>query len=98
MNDNLGCGRHTEIQPPSNVKHMKPLLDSDCCLSIRDVADELLINRETVRLIVNGVLRLQKLCAKFVSKNLIEEQKKRQLMFAVIGLKQLGQKTFSNVW
>ncbi len=78
VNNDLGHGRHTETWTPSNVKRVKQL-DSNCLLSIRDVADELSINCETVRLIVKDELHLQKLCAKLVPKNLTEEQKKRQV-------------------
>ncbi len=52
VNDDLMCGQHIETRIPSNVKHVKQLLDSDRHLSIRDVTDELLINFETIRLIV----------------------------------------------
>ncbi len=76
MNNDPGCGRHIETRTPSNVECVKQLLDSDYCLSIRDVADELSINRKTVRLIVKDKLCLRKLCAKLVPTNLTEEQKK----------------------
>ncbi len=79
VNNDLGCGRHTETITPSNVKCVKQLLDSDHCLSIRDVADELLINCKTVCLIVKDELHLWKLCAELVSKNLTKEQKKRRV-------------------
>ncbi len=52
MNDDLAHGWHIETQTPSNAERVKQLLDSDCCLSIRDVADKLSINFETVCLIV----------------------------------------------
>ncbi len=84
-------GWHIETQTPSNVECVKQLFNLDNYLSIRNVADELSINHETVCLIVKDELRLWKLCAKLVPKNF-------ELMFAMIGLKQLSQKTFSNLW
>ncbi len=79
VNDDPGQGGHFKTRIPSNVERVKQVLDSDCHLSISDVADELLINCETVRLIVKDKLRLWKLCAKLVPKNLTEEQKKHQV-------------------
>ncbi len=38
VNDNPGHGRHIETRTPSNID-VKQLLDSDCHLSIRDVAE-----------------------------------------------------------
>ncbi len=76
VNDCLGCGKHNETRTPSNVERVKQLLHSHRRLSIRDVADELSINCETVCLIVKEEFCLQNLCAKLVPKNLTEEQKK----------------------
>ncbi len=80
VNDDLVYGQHTETRTPSIVEHVNQLLDSDHCLSIRDVAHKLSINCETIRLIVKDEeLLLQKLCAKLVPKNLIVEKKKQRL-------------------
>ncbi len=49
-----------------------------CCLFDRDVTDELLVNCETIPLIVNNELHLWKFCAKLIPKNLIKEQKKHR--------------------
>ncbi len=67
-----------ETQTPSNIICVKQLLDSDCNLSIKDVPYELSINSETVCLIVKDDLRLWKLCAKLIPRNLTKEQKKRR--------------------
>ncbi len=73
MNDDSGCSRHIETRITSNVKCVKQLLNSNYHLSIRAVADELSINREIVRLIVKDELRMRKLSAKLVPKNLTKE-------------------------
>ncbi len=62
VNDDLGHGRHTETRTPFNIERVRQLLDSDRCLSIKDVTDKLLINCETVRLIVKDELVPWKLC------------------------------------
>ncbi len=78
VNDDVGHGYHNETRIPSNVERVKQLLNLDCCLSIRDITDKASINPETIRLIVKDKLRLRKLYAKLVRKNLTEEQKTRQ--------------------
>ncbi len=35
VNDNTGCGRHTETRTPSNVEFVKQLLDSDYHLTLK---------------------------------------------------------------
>ncbi len=77
-NDDPVHGRHNETQTLSNVERVKQPLNSNRHLSIRDVADKLLIDRKTVCLIVKDELCLQKLCAKLVPKNITEEWKKRR--------------------
>ncbi len=98
MNENPGHGRHIEIWTPSNIERMKQLLDLGHRLFIRDVAYELSINHETVHLIVKDELHLQKLCANLFRRIVPRNRRNVELMFAVIGSKQLSQKTFSNVW
>ncbi len=44
MNDDPGYGQHNETRTPTNVECLKQLLDSDGCLSIRDVANKLSIH------------------------------------------------------
>jgi hypothetical protein len=50
-----------------------------CRWSLRMVADELNINKKTIHQILHEDLRKMKMCAKFVSHRLTDEQKKRRL-------------------
>jgi len=48
-------------------------------LTVRSIAEQVNINRETARKILTGDLDMRKVCAKMVSKELTEEQKQRRV-------------------
>jgi histone-lysine N-methyltransferase SETMAR len=79
VNDDARSGRPSTAQTDDNVKNVKELVRSDRRLTVRFVADQLNLNRETVRLILTENLNMRKVCAKMVPKNLSEEQKERRL-------------------
>ena len=49
-------------------------------LTVRSIAEQVNIDRETVREILTEDLGMRKVCAKMVPKELTEEQKQRQLL------------------
>ena len=49
-------------------------------LTVRNIAEQVNIDRETVRKILTEDLDMRKVCAKMVPKELIEEQKERRVL------------------
>jgi histone-lysine N-methyltransferase SETMAR len=63
------------MKTDENVGKVRTLVRNDRRLSIRIVAEELNVDKETVRQILTENLKMKKLCAKMVPKNLSEDQK-----------------------
>jgi len=63
----------------ANVDRLRNLLRSDRRLGGRVIAEELTMNRETVRQIVKGYLGIRKISAKMVPRILTHDQKERRL-------------------
>ena len=51
----------------------------NCGLTVRSIAEQVNINRETVRKILTEDLEMRKVCAKMVPKELTEEQEQRRV-------------------
>jgi GH24 family phage-related lysozyme (muramidase) len=54
---------------------VREIVRADRRLTVRMIADEVNINRETLRLILTEELGMRKICAKMVPKNLTEQQR-----------------------
>ncbi len=67
--------RLVEVRTDANVQRVCTLICQDHRLTVRLLADELNMNRETVRQILIEDLRMKKLCTKMAPKNLLEEWK-----------------------
>ena len=63
----------------ANVDRVQTLLRSDRGLGVREIAEELNMNRETVRQIVREDLGMRKFSAKMVPQVLTHDQKQRRL-------------------
>jgi len=63
----------------ANVDRVRTLVRSDRRLGVRVIAEELNMNRETVRQIVNEDLGMRKFSAKMVPQILTHDKKQRQL-------------------
>jgi hypothetical protein len=63
------------MKTDENVDKVRTLVRNDRRLSIRIVAFELTVDKETVRQILTENLKMKKVCAKMVPKNLSEDQK-----------------------
>ncbi|VVC36258.1 Winged helix-turn-helix DNA-binding domain [Cinara cedri] len=62
--------RPVEVRTDNNVQRVRTLVHQDRRLTVRMLADELNLKRETVRKILTDDLSMKKLCAKMVPKNL----------------------------
>jgi histone-lysine N-methyltransferase SETMAR len=63
------------MKTDENVDKVRTLVRNDRRLSIRMIAEELNVDKETVRQILTENLKMKKACAKMVPKNLSEDQK-----------------------
>nr|XP_027310934.1 protein GVQW3-like [Anas platyrhynchos] len=72
-NDRSGCPSTSKTN--ENVSQVKNLLNRDCRMSIRMIADDLSIPQTQVFEMVKENLAMRKVCAKFVPRVLSEDQK-----------------------
>jgi len=79
IEDDPGSGRPTECSNDNNVKNISQLLLQNRHLSLRMLADEVNIGKDTVRNIVVEDLRKRKICSHFVPHSLTPEQKDRRI-------------------
>lgn len=82
VKDELRSGRPVEIRTDNNVQRVCARVHQDRRLTVRMLAEELNLNRETVRKILTEDLSMKKLCAKMVPKNLSVEQKHERMAIA----------------
>ena len=79
IEDDPSSGRPTECLNDSNVEKISQLLLQNRYLSLRMLADEVNIIKDTVRNIVVEDLRKRKICSRFVPRSLTPEQKDRRI-------------------
>lgn len=89
VEDEARSGRPVEVRTDSNAQRVRTLIRQDRRLTIRMLAQELNMNRETVRKILREDFHMRKLCAKMVPKNLTEEQKEHRASVAEDCLQQV---------
>jgi hypothetical protein len=75
VEDDERPGRPVSMKTDENVDKVRTLVRNDCHLSIRMIAEELNVDKETVRQILTENLKMKEVCAKMVPKNLSEDQK-----------------------
>ncbi|XP_052748163.1 protein GVQW3-like [Galleria mellonella] len=90
VEDEARSGRPVEVRTDTNAQRVRALIREDRRLTVRMLASELGMNRETVRQILTDDFRMRKLCAKMVPKNLSEEQKQHRMTVAEDCLEQVG--------
>jgi len=76
--DDPGSGRPTECRNDNNVEKISQLLLQNRHLSLRMLAEEVNIGKDTVRKIVIEDLRKRKICSRFIPHSLTPEQKDRR--------------------
>jgi orotate phosphoribosyltransferase-like protein len=75
VEDDERSGRPVTMKTDKNVDKVRTLVRNDRRLSIGMIAEELNVDKETVRQILTENLKMKKVCAKMVPKNLSEDQK-----------------------
>ena len=78
IEDDPRSGRPTECRNDNNVEKISQLLLQNRHLSLRMLADEVNIDKDTVRKIVVEDLRKQNICSRFVPQSFTPEQKDRR--------------------
>ena len=79
MEDDAKPGRSCRVKTDANIEKVRELVRTDRRLTIRMMADQLGINKESVRSILVDNLGMRKVCAKMVRRLLLEDQKTRRL-------------------
>ena len=75
VTDEERSGRPATSRTEENIAKIRQIVREDRRLAVRSIAEQVNIDRETVRIIVTEVLDVRKVCAKMVPKELTEEQK-----------------------
>ena len=79
VEDDPKSGRPCTSTTDTNIKKVRQLVRSDRRVTIRVIANELGMDKETVRTILVDTLSVRKVCAKMVPSLLTEEQKAQRL-------------------
>ena len=77
--DDLKSGRPCTSTIDTNIKKVQQLVCSDHCLTISVTANEIGMDKKTIRTILVDTLGMQKVCAKIVPRLLTEKQKAQRL-------------------
>lgn len=81
IRDDARSGRPVTHRTDENIKKVKDLVCSNRQLTVRMMAEELNLDKETVRLILKENLNMRKVSAKVISGILKDEPKPRKLDF-----------------
>jgi hypothetical protein len=79
LQDDLRNGLPSTSRNADTIAIVCQIVTRDRPLAIRTVSDELNINKETIRQILQEDLRKTKICAKFIPHSLTDEPKQRRL-------------------
>ena len=79
VEDGTKSGRPCTSTTDTNIEKVQQLVRSDRRLTIRIIANEVGMDKETIHTILVDTLGMRKVCAKMVPKLLIEEQKAQRL-------------------
>ena len=77
VTDEERSGRPATSRTEENITKVR--LRENRRLTVRSIAEQVNIDRETVRIILTEDLDMRKVCAKVVPKELTEEQKQRRI-------------------
>ena len=78
VTDEERSGRAATCRTEENIANVRQIVRENRRLTVRSIAEQVNIDRETVRKILTD-LNMRKLCAKMVPKELTEEQKQRRV-------------------
>jgi len=76
--DEERSGRPATSKTEANIGKVRQILRENRRLTVRSIAEQVMIERETVRKILTEDLDMSKVCAKMVPKELTKEQKQRR--------------------
>ena len=76
--DDERCGKSKEVRTPELIGQIKNFMDKGRCVSIETISAQFDISVGTVHTIIREELKMRKICAKFVSRLLREDQKERR--------------------
>ena len=79
VEDDPRSGRPSTSRTADNIERVKQMVRAECRLTVRMIAEELSINKDTVWSIVTENLEMCKVCAKMVPKLLVEDQKQQRI-------------------
>jgi len=79
VTDEERSGRPATSRTEENIAKSRQTVRENLWLTVRSIAKQVNIDRETVRKILTEDLDMRKVCAKMVSKELTEEQKQRRV-------------------
>ena len=79
VTDEERSGRPATNRTEENIAKVRHILRENRRLTVRSIAEQVNIDRETVRKILTEDLDMRKVCAKMVPKELTEEQKQRRV-------------------
>ena len=77
VTDEERSGRPATSRTEGSIEKVRQILRENRQLTVRKIAEQVNIERETVRKILTEDLGMRKVCAKMVPKELTEEQKQR---------------------
>jgi len=77
VTDEERSGRPATSRTEENIIKVRQIVHENCQMTVRSIAEQVNMDRETVRKILTDDLDMRKVCAKMVSKELTEEQKQR---------------------
>ena len=72
-------GRSATCRTEENVTKVRQIMHENRWLNARSIAEQVNIDRQTVKKILTKDLDMKKVCAKMVPKELTEEQKQRRV-------------------
>jgi len=79
VTDEERSGRPATSRTEENIAKFRQILRENHRLTVRSIAEQVNIDRGTVRKILTEDLDMRKVCAKMVPKELTEEQKQRRV-------------------
>jgi len=79
VTDEGRSGRPATSRTEENIVTIRQIVRENRRLTVRNIAEQVNIDRETVRKILTGDLDMRKVCTKMVPKELTEEQKQRRV-------------------
>jgi len=78
VTDEERSGRPATSRTEENIANVRQIVRENRRRTVRSIAEQVIIETETVRKILTEDLDMRKVCAKMVPKELTEEQKQRR--------------------